>query len=339
MEEEAMKEKTGHVVSQLPVEIASFLVNEKREAIADIESRHQVRMLVVPNPNLETPHFQVLRCRADDEEIKNKASYELVIPEAPPAPLVGRQRAVEAPAVQPILPSSPAPRRASEAANDAKKPGILVRLWKSISSIRIEASPSEPSSAPGSKAREAQDEISRTRPHASEIKQQVADGDAQRQTAAQKSQATSTGNRRRTSRGGRKRRKAQDSQASAARADEADGHKQNTQASSAASSEPSKGNQQDNPRNEARSGAKRQVRTGRGPRGASTRKAEPTTQSDGGLELSAIEVQISTSPEDPDRQSQREENKDEGRHQVAAEQSGANQADSDTKALSQGHGG
>jgi ribonuclease E len=339
MEEEAMKEKTGYVVSQLPVEIASFLVNEKREAIADIESRHQVRMLVVPNPNLETPHFQVLRCRADDEEIKNKASYELVIPEAPPAPLVGRQRAVEAPAVQPILPSSPAPRRASEAANDAKKPGIFARLWKSISSTRIEAPPSKPSSPPGSKAREAQDEISRARPQASEIKQKVVDGDAQRQTTAQKSQATPTGNRRRSSRGGRRRRKPQDSEASVARADETDGRKENTQASSAASGGPSKGNQQDNLRHEARSGAKRQVRLGRAPRGTSARKAEPATQSDGGLELTAIEVQVSTSPEDPDGQSQREEYKDEGRHQVAAEQSAANQAGSDTKALSQGHGG
>ena len=66
MEDEAIKEKSGRVVAQLPLEITSFLLNEKREKINEIEARHGVQLMVVPDPQMQVPHFQIRRYRSDD---------------------------------------------------------------------------------------------------------------------------------------------------------------------------------------------------------------------------------------------------------------------------------
>ena len=83
MEEEAMKEKSGRVVAQLPIEITSFLLNEKREKINEIESRHNIQLVIVPDVKMQIPHFQIRRYRADDEENLNKYSYEMVTERKP----------------------------------------------------------------------------------------------------------------------------------------------------------------------------------------------------------------------------------------------------------------
>src|SRR5512144_2253578 len=66
VEEEAMKDKTGQVIAQLPIKVATYLLNEKREAIRAIEQRHKVAILLIPNPSLETPHFELSRRRSDE---------------------------------------------------------------------------------------------------------------------------------------------------------------------------------------------------------------------------------------------------------------------------------
>ncbi|MGC7589263.1 ribonuclease E [Bisgaard Taxon 46] len=76
IEEEALKENTKQVHTIVPVEIASYLLNEKRRAISNIEKRHDVDVIVVPNEAMETPHFSVFRVR-DGEEV-NELSYNLV---------------------------------------------------------------------------------------------------------------------------------------------------------------------------------------------------------------------------------------------------------------------
>lgn len=76
LEEEALKENTKQVHTVVPVNIASYLLNEKRKAIHDIEKRHNVEILVVPNKEMETPHFSVFRVR--DGEETNTLSYNLV---------------------------------------------------------------------------------------------------------------------------------------------------------------------------------------------------------------------------------------------------------------------
>ncbi|OOF46555.1 ribonuclease E [Rodentibacter trehalosifermentans] len=75
IEEEALKENTKQVHTIVPVQIASYLLNEKRKAISNIEKRHDVDVIVVPNEAMETPHFSVFRMR-DGEEL-NELSYNL----------------------------------------------------------------------------------------------------------------------------------------------------------------------------------------------------------------------------------------------------------------------
>ncbi|GBU09719.1 hypothetical protein AwWohl_08570 [Gammaproteobacteria bacterium] len=78
MEEEALKDRTAHVLVQLPTDIATFLLNEKRDAILDIESRRRVKLIVIPHPDMQTPHYKISRRRV--EEVPNfeyKPSYML----------------------------------------------------------------------------------------------------------------------------------------------------------------------------------------------------------------------------------------------------------------------
>ena len=75
LEEVAIKENSVQVHAIVPVEIASYLLNEKRKAISDIEKRHDVQVIVVPTESMETPHFSVYRLR--ENEIVPTLSYDL----------------------------------------------------------------------------------------------------------------------------------------------------------------------------------------------------------------------------------------------------------------------
>ncbi|HUJ86345.1 MAG TPA: Rne/Rng family ribonuclease [Burkholderiales bacterium] len=113
LQEEAMKENTGAVHAQVPVDVASFLLNEKRSEIQKLEGRLKVNIVLVPNQHLETPHYKVQRLRHDElNQMEHvPASYELV--EQPEEPKLGadaepvkeRQEAV----VKAITPAQPAP--------------------------------------------------------------------------------------------------------------------------------------------------------------------------------------------------------------------------------------
>ena len=74
IEEEAMKERTSRVVAQLPVEVATFLLNEKRQIISDVEKRCGVSVVLVPNPHLDTPRYDIQRLR--DDEARQPGSVE-----------------------------------------------------------------------------------------------------------------------------------------------------------------------------------------------------------------------------------------------------------------------
>src|SRR6187401_2724394 len=113
--EEAMKENTGAVHAQVPVEVASFLLNEKRGEIQKLEARIKVNIVLVPNPHLETPHYKVQRLKHDELNQMDHVptSYEMVEqPEEPQAP--GKEAAEakkdrQQAAVQGIVPDQPAP--------------------------------------------------------------------------------------------------------------------------------------------------------------------------------------------------------------------------------------
>ncbi|HWZ72437.1 MAG TPA: Rne/Rng family ribonuclease [Casimicrobiaceae bacterium] len=66
LQEEAMKDNTAQVVAQVPIDVATFLLNEKRAEVHTIEARFKVNVLLVPNTYLETPNYKVQRLRHDD---------------------------------------------------------------------------------------------------------------------------------------------------------------------------------------------------------------------------------------------------------------------------------
>lgn len=129
IEEHALKENTAQVRAILPVEIASFLLNEKRQAIMDIEARQKVTVIIVPNPHMMTPHYEVERIRLSDfsEKDEKLASYKLVTPPELENPPVNSavQKSHQEPAIKSMVldsGASPAPTLEKHA------PGFLKRF-------------------------------------------------------------------------------------------------------------------------------------------------------------------------------------------------------------------
>ncbi|AFT71009.1 Ribonuclease, Rne/Rng family protein [Alloalcanivorax dieselolei B5] len=141
IEEEVMKERTGEIQAQVPVAVGTFLLNEKRPVLRDIETAHNARVVVIPNPNLETPHFLVERIR--DDQVKSQTSHELELvdnsaeepvtntqeapakPQEPAVKLITPDTAPPTPKAQPAA-AAPAPAAAPAAAESA--PGLFARL-------------------------------------------------------------------------------------------------------------------------------------------------------------------------------------------------------------------
>ncbi|MDL1863351.1 Rne/Rng family ribonuclease, partial [Betaproteobacteria bacterium PRO7] len=116
LQEEAMKENTAAIHAQVPVDVATYLLNEKRPDIAKLEARLRVSIVLIPNKHLETPHYSIERLRHDDERLdQTKASYERAISPPTETPY-GRAKAEEERAkpkqeavVRGIVPETPAP--------------------------------------------------------------------------------------------------------------------------------------------------------------------------------------------------------------------------------------
>jgi ribonuclease E len=152
IEEEAMKEMTGKVIAQAPIAVATFLLNEKRQALADIQTRRNIELVIVPNPYLDTPHYEISRIRSDGLEETDELSYKY-IPAPPPLEdttqqeTLPKQLPVEA-AVTNVMPTKPAPqtaRNAVAAPQDTpttnmpadslplpKGPGLVRRIFNSL---------------------------------------------------------------------------------------------------------------------------------------------------------------------------------------------------------------
>ena len=113
-EEHAMKDNTGQVLVQAPVEIASYLLNEKRRALSDIEKRHDAPIVIVPDEALHTPHFEVTRIRENElGEETAKPSYQRHTPRKLPTHALTKANLNNAPlpAVTKVKPAQPAPLR------------------------------------------------------------------------------------------------------------------------------------------------------------------------------------------------------------------------------------
>jgi ribonuclease E len=141
IEEEAQKEFSKEIRAIVPVSVATFLLNEKRSEISDIEGRNKINVVVLPNTQMETPHFEVVRLRTQDEDESADFSYKLAHDlshsepeqelESSSAPLP-----ISQPAVKTLVPNTPAPKVAPKAPAPAakadKKPGLFKRIWDSL---------------------------------------------------------------------------------------------------------------------------------------------------------------------------------------------------------------
>lgn len=78
IEEEALKEKTAEVQVQLPVEMATFIMNEKRDFILNIEKRHGVNVLIIANPHMHSPQYNIARIKEDNVGKHKKPSYSMI---------------------------------------------------------------------------------------------------------------------------------------------------------------------------------------------------------------------------------------------------------------------
>jgi len=113
-EEHAMKENTGQVLVQVPVEIANYLLNEKRRALSEIEQRHDAPIVIVADDQLETPHYEVTRIRENElGEESSRPSYQRGTPRklATIALTKANLNVPAAPAVTNVKPAQPAPVR------------------------------------------------------------------------------------------------------------------------------------------------------------------------------------------------------------------------------------
>lgn len=124
-EEHAMKENTGQVLVQAPVEIANYLLNEKRSALREIENRHASPIIIVADEQLHTPHYEVTRLRENElGEDSGKPSYQRGTPRKLPVHALTKAQLniPAAPAVTSIKPSQPAPVREEAPAPVAPTP-------------------------------------------------------------------------------------------------------------------------------------------------------------------------------------------------------------------------
>ena len=141
IEEEALKDRTAEVRAQVPIPVAAFLLNEKRNNITKIELRTRARIVILPNDHLETPHFEVQRLRDDSPEVQTgQSSYEMTpteVEEAQPASATRTLVRQEA-AVKTVAPERPAPVAAAAAPlapAHKPEPSLFKGMIKSLVSL------------------------------------------------------------------------------------------------------------------------------------------------------------------------------------------------------------
>lgn len=150
IEEEALKDNSSQVVAVVPVAIASYLLNEKRRSVNTIESSQNVRVIIVPNSDMETPHFEVVRVRGGEEHDilsylvpkKLEAMKEAEATEPSEADITPKKieepalKGFAAPAPQPIAAApTPASTPTAPVKAETNEPGVVSRLFKALTSF------------------------------------------------------------------------------------------------------------------------------------------------------------------------------------------------------------
>jgi len=126
IQEESMKENTAAVHAQVPVEVASFLLNEKRPEIAKIELKQRTHVLLIPNKGLETPNYKLERLKHDDPRLDSiQASYKMAEDIEDPTAVTRRSQEPtnkQTPVIKGVLPDMPAPAAEPRVARPPSQP-------------------------------------------------------------------------------------------------------------------------------------------------------------------------------------------------------------------------
>jgi ribonuclease E len=126
MEEEAIKDNTQQVQAQVPVPVATYLLNEKRRSVFHIEKHHSVNILIIPNPNMVTPQYEVVRVKKD--ESIEEASYDIEVRKSAPEEAVMPKFDKEASKRDaPLLDGMSAPKQAPK---QAEKAPVVAKVEK-----------------------------------------------------------------------------------------------------------------------------------------------------------------------------------------------------------------
>lgn len=152
IEEESLKESSSEIRAFLPISVSSFILNEKRNVLSELEERSKVRVVVVPDPQMETPHYHVERIREQDATEETAASYditsseeqeELVITAA--KPVAAERAAVQtvAPPAPPAATDKPKPSAKAKPAPKPKGEGFISKLLGKLfgGAEKVEAKP------------------------------------------------------------------------------------------------------------------------------------------------------------------------------------------------------
>ena len=244
--EEARKERTAKVVAQLPVEVATYLLNEKRDWVQEVESRHDTQVIMVANPGLETPHYQVRRVRDDQVDLPENIGLSYTLADTPdedeiPAAMQ-EQKPVETAAIATATPITPAPPRKKPR---QKEPGFFAKLLAIFG---------------GSPA----DKKKKDQKRRGDQKKGRGRTDSRRR-GGHRSRRKSEGQRSDESRGTQRSKKSSNKRAKGGNAKDAEQKNKRTQASakSGQQSQPAKESQADNRGDNRRPGSKRRSRGGR----------------------------------------------------------------------------
>jgi ribonuclease E len=229
VEEEATRDQISQLIIQLPVPVATFMLNEKRVQLDAIERRHHVKLLLIPNPHMETPHYDIERIKEGDRRVE--VSHHLMITPEPEMPAAMKDKpAIEQAAVTGVSPAAPAPTPALK--KEDKKSSLLKRMLnvltgKSAEEEQEKAEPAKQKSEDKPKRDQNRRPRNRNnrrgprrRPDQEQSGQKRVTDEEPRQQGGQKSQpeddeqSNRSSNAKRSRRGGRRRRPRNDGETS-----------------------------------------------------------------------------------------------------------------------------
>jgi ribonuclease E len=156
--EEARKDKTAQLIAQVPVEVATYLMNEKREWLRTLEDKSAVDLMIVPNPHIQTPEYSIKRVRTDEIDLPENRQLSYKMPERPQVADPTGTRDVK-PVLEPaaVIPTAPAtsapvvvhvPAPAKEVAAPARLPAGKLGFWARLAYLFTGEAPTAAAAEP-----------------------------------------------------------------------------------------------------------------------------------------------------------------------------------------------